>query len=310
MTGIRSACTMATVLATILCFATSNPVFAQYKDKKDSKRLLRAPGVKTGKAKLNRVYKKKFRAAAPRSEAILLKDLSTGRILFEQRANEQMPPASLTKIMSAVVILSEGNLDDSVVISRRAAAALPTKLYLRRGQVFPLRGLLEAMLIRSANDACLAAAEHIAGTEQAFVVKMNAKAQELGLTNTQFRNACGFNMVQHYSTAEELAKLTEYAMGYETFSTIVKEPMSVLRQVNQSREFVSRNTNRLLGVMDGVVGVKTGYTKAAGRCLITVVRRGDKELLLVLLNSRQRWTTAQTLLEGELRDVPAILGSY
>jgi D-alanyl-D-alanine carboxypeptidase (penicillin-binding protein 5/6) len=301
---------MVAVIVTILSLAASNPVLAQYKDNSDSKRLSRAHSVKTGKAKLHRVYKRKFRAVTPPSEAILLKDLTTGRIVFEQRANEQMPPASLTKIMSAIVILSEGNLDDSVVISRRAAAALPTKMYLKRGQVFPLRGLLEAMLIRSANDACLAAAEHIAGTEDAFVAKMNAKAQELGLTHTQFRNACGFNMVQHYSTAEELAKLTEYAMGYDTFSAIVKEPMAVIRQVNHPKALVARTTNRLLGVMDGVVGVKTGYTKAAGRCLITVVRRGDKELLLVLLNSRQRWSTAQTLLEGELRDAPTILNSY
>ncbi len=310
MKATRPAATVIAVIFTILCLAQSHPTMAQDKESKASKRLSPAHTVKGTKARLHRVYKRKFRAVTPRAEAILLKDLTTGRILFEQRAREPMPPASLTKIMSAIVILSEGNLEDSVVISRKAAAALPTKLYLKRGQVFPLRGLLEAMLIRSANDACLAAAEHIAGTEEAFVDKMNAKAQEMGLTQTQFRNACGFNMVQHYSTAEELAKLTEYAMGYETFSTIVKEPKAVLRQVNQSRAFVSRTTNRLLGVMDGVVGVKTGYTKAAGRCLITVVHRGDKELLLVLLNSRQRWSTAQTLLEGELRDAPTILDTY
>jgi serine-type D-Ala-D-Ala carboxypeptidase (penicillin-binding protein 5/6) len=310
MRAIPAAFAMIVVMLTILCLGASNPALAQIKDKSDSKRFSRAHGVKTGKSKLHRVYKRKFRAVTPRAEAILLKDLTTGRIVFEQRANEQMPPASLTKIMSAIVILSEGNLDDSVVISRRAAAAKPTKMYLKRGTVFPLRGLLEAMLIRSANDACLAAAEHIAGTEEAFVVKMNAKAQELGLTQTQFRNACGFNMVQHYSTAGELATMTEYAMGYDVFSAIVKEPMTILRQVDQPKALVARNTNRLLGVMDGVVGVKTGYTRAAGRCLITVVRRGDKELLLVLLNSRQRWSTAQTLLEGELRDAPTILDSY
>jgi D-alanyl-D-alanine carboxypeptidase (penicillin-binding protein 5/6) len=243
-------------------------------------------------------------------EGILLKDLTTGRVLFEQHAAELMPPASLTKIMSAIVILSEGNLNDTVMISRKAAAAKPTKLYLKPGQRFPLQSLLEAMLIRSANDACLAAAEHLAGTEEAFVIKMNAKAKELGLTHTQFRNACGFNMDGHYSTAEELATLTEYAMGYETFSAIVKEPMAVLRPVNQSKILVAHTTNRLLGLVDGVVGVKTGYTKAAGRCLITVVRRGDKELLLVLLNSRRRWSTAQSLLEGGLRDTAPILSSY
>ena len=262
----------------------------------------------TTKGKVHRSVKRKLTPAPP--EVILLKDLGTGRVLFEQHSTELMPPASLTKIMSAIVILSEGNLDDSVTISRRAAAAKPTKLYLKPGQIFPLQSLLEAMLIRSANDACLAAAEHIAGTEEAFVMKMNAKAKELGLSNTQFRNACGFNMDGHYSTAEELARMTEYAMGYETFSAIVKEPMAVLRPVNQSKVLVAHTTNRLLGLVDGVVGVKTGYTKAAGRCLITVVRRGDKELLLVLLHSRRRWSTAQSLLEGGLRDTVPILSSY
>src|SRR2546429_453536 len=196
--------------------------------------------------------------------------LQAGEKDFESGATiPPVPPASLTKIMSAIVILSEGNLDDAVRISSRAAAAAPTKLHLKAGQLFPLRGLLEGMLIRSANDACLAAAEHIAGTEAAFVQKMNAKAKELGLVQTQFQNACGFNMDRHYSTAEELARLTEYAMRYDTFSTIVKEPMVVLRPVNQSKVLVAHTTNHLLGVMDGVIGVKTGYTRAAGRCLIT-----------------------------------------
>jgi D-alanyl-D-alanine carboxypeptidase (penicillin-binding protein 5/6) len=267
-----------------------------------------SPRLTTTKGKIHRALKRKL-APAPR-EGILLKDLTTGRVLFEQHATELMPPASLTKIMSAIVILSEGNLNDTVMISRRAAAAKPTKLYLKPGQMFPLQSLLEAMLIRSANDACLAAAEHVAGTEEAFVIKMNAKAKELGLTHTQFRNACGFNMDGHYSTAEELARLTEYAMGYETFSAIVKEPLAVLRPVNQSKVLVAHTTNRLLGLVEGVVGVKTGYTKAAGRCLITVVRRGDKELLLVLLNSRRRWSTAQSLLEGGLRDTAPILSGY
>jgi D-alanyl-D-alanine carboxypeptidase (penicillin-binding protein 5/6) len=305
MISTRNALTALAALV-VLFLTPLGEAAAQYKDSNatTSHRLT------TTKGKIHRSVKRKMAPTPP--EAILLKDLGTGRILFEQHSTELMPPASLTKIMSAIVILSEGNLDDIVMISRRAAAAKPTKLYLKPGQFFPLQSLLEGMLIRSANDACLAAAEHIAGTEEAFVIKMNAKAKELGLLHTQFRNACGFNMDGHYSTAEELARLTEYAMGYETFSAIVKEPMAVLRPVNQSKVkvLVAHTTNRLLGLVDGVVGVKTGYTKAAGRCLITVVRRGDKELLLVLLHSRRRWSTAQSLLEGGLRDTAPILSSY
>src|SRR3989449_7945624 len=186
---------------------------------------------------------------------------------------------------------------DQVTVSRRAAAAHKIKLRLKPGQLVPLRGLLQAMLIRSANDACLAAVEHVAGDEEAFVARMNAKAATLGLTRTHFQNACGFDMPDHYSTAKDLAALTTYAMGNETFAAIVREPAAVIRTADQRKKFVARTTNRLPGTMEGVVGVKTGYTREAGRCLIAVVTREDKELLLVLLNARQRWGRAQELIE-------------
>ncbi|MBI3809807.1 MAG: D-alanyl-D-alanine carboxypeptidase, partial [Nitrospirae bacterium] len=171
---------------------------------------------------------------------------------------------------------------------RQAAAAHRTKLYLKPGQVLPLRGLLEAMLIRSANDACLAAVEHVGGDEESFVAKMNAKAAAIGLPRTHFQNACGFDMPNHFSTAEDLAVMTEYAMGHETFASIVREPAAVIRTTDQRKTYLARTTNRLLGTMDGVIGVKTGYTRGAGRCLITVVTRDGRELLLVLLNAHQR----------------------
>jgi len=234
-------------------------------------------------------------------EGVLLKDLTSGQTLFEKHADQPMSPASLTKVMSAIVILEEGNLEDQVTVRRRAATARGTRLYLKPGQVLPLRGLLEAMLIRSANDACLAAAEHVGGDEDTFVEKMNAKAAAIGLTRTRFRNACGFDMADHYSTAADLATLTEYAMANETFAAIVREPAAVIQTINQKRTFIVRTTNRLLGVIEGTIGVKTGYTRKAGRCLVAVVRRSDRELLLVLLNSRQRWKTAHALIEDGLR---------
>jgi len=248
---------------------------------------------------------KTYKRKAPRRplppEGILLKDLQTGQVLFEENADLSMAPASLTKIMSAIVILEEGNLDDPVTVSRQAAAAHRTKLYLKPGQVLPLRGLLEAMLIRSANDACLAAVEHVGGDEGSFVVKMNEKAAAIGLPRTHFQNACGFDMPDHFSTAEDLAVLTEYAMGHETFAAIVKEPAAIIRTTDQRKKYIARTTNRLLGTMDGVIGVKTGYTSGAGRCLITIVTRDGRELLLVLLNARQRWWRAHELLEYGLR---------
>src|SRR5438445_55967 len=151
---------------------------------------------------------------------ISLKDLTSGRILCENQADRPMAPASLTKIMAAIVVLEGGNLEDRVTVSRRAAAAHRIKLHLKPGQLVPLRGLLQAMLIRSANDACLAAVEHVAGDEESFVARMNAKATTLGLTRTHFQNACGLDMPDHYSSAEDLAALTTCAMGNETFAAI------------------------------------------------------------------------------------------
>ena len=242
-------------------------------------------------------------------EGVLLRDLKSGRILFAHHADQPMAPASLTKIMSAIVILEEGNLEDQVTVSRRAAAAHRIKLHLKPGQLVPLRGLLQAMLIRSANDACLAAVEHVAGDEESFVARMNAKAAILGLSRTHFQNACGFDMPDHYSTAEDLAALTSYAMGNETFAAIVREPAAVIRTADQRKRFIARTTNRLLGTMEGVVGVKTGYTREAGRCLIAVVTREDKELLLVLLNARQRWWRAQELIELGLQSFEESTGA-
>ena len=264
----------------------------------------RAHSMSSGKpaqVKAPNIYKRKAPRRPMPPEGILLKDLRTGQVLFEQNADLSMAPASLTKIMSAIVILEEGDLDDQVTVSRQAAAAHRTKLYLKPGQVLPLRGLLEAMLIRSANDACLAAVEHVGGDEESFVAKMNAKAAAIGLTRTHFQNACGFDMPDHFSTAEDLAVLTEYAMGHETFASIVREPTAVIRTTDQRKTYLARTTNRLMGTMDGVIGVKTGYTRGAGRCLITVVTRDGRELLLVLLNARQRWPRAHELIAYGLR---------
>lgn len=258
---------------------------------------LRASKGSPAQVKTPKAYSRQVPRHLLSPEGILLKDLKSGRILLENQADRPMAPASLTKIMSAIVVLEEGNLEDQVTVSRRAAAAHRIKLHLKPGQLVPLRGLLQAMLIRSANDACLAAVEHVAGDEESFVARMNTKAATLGLTRTHFQNACGFDMPDHYSTAEDLATLTTYAMGNETFAAIVREPAAVIRTADQRKKFIARTTNRLLGTMDGVVGVKTGYTREAGRCLIAVVTREDKELLLVLLNARQRWGRAQELIE-------------
>lgn len=235
------------------------------------------------------------------AHSILLKELKTGTTLYQFESEKRLSPASLTKIMSALVILEYGHLDDEVTVSPKAARAHKTHLRLRTGQIFRLEDLLKAMLIMSANDACLAASEHVGGDEPRFVERMNAKAVALGLRNTHFSNACGFDAPEHYSTAEDLAKLSEIAMHHPVFKELVSEEREIIMPINEHRAYVLRTTNRLLGRIPGVQGVKTGFTSKAGRCLIAKVSQDGRDLLLVILNSKRRWNTATSLINYGLR---------
>lgn len=235
------------------------------------------------------------------AHSILLKELNSGRVLYEHDSGKRLSPASLTKIMSALVILEQGRLDDQVTVSKNAARAHKTHLRLKPGQVFRLEDLLKAMLIVSANDACLAAVEHVGGDEGQFVTLMNTKAAVLGLADTHFSNACGFDGPDHYSTAEDLAQLSLTALQQPIFRQLVREEHSIIVPVNGYRPYVLHNTNRLLGRIPGVEGVKTGFTSKAGRCLIAKVSQDGSDLLLVILNSKRRWDTAKNLINFGLR---------
>ena len=231
------------------------------------------------------------------AHSILLKELRSGRILFEHEIEKRLSPASLTKIMSALIILDKGRLDDLATVSRNAARAPKTHLRLKVGEVFRLGDLLKAMMMVSANDACLAAVEHVGGDEEQFVRLMNAKASALGLSDTHFSNGCGFDGPDHYSTAEDLAKLSEVAMRNAVFRELVKEEREIITPVSGYRAYVLHNTNRLLGRIPGVEGVKTGFTSKAGRCLIAKVSQNGSDLLLVILTSNRRWNTAKSLID-------------
>lgn len=240
------------------------------------------------------------------AHGILLKELNSGRVLYEHDAGKRMSPASLTKIMSALVILEKGQLDDLVTISPNAARAHKTHLRVKAGQVFRLEDLLKAMLIMSANDACLAAVEHVGGDEAQFVTLMNAKAAALGLADTHFSNGCGFDNPDHYSTAEDLAALSVMALDQPIFRQLVREERAIITPVNGHRAYILHNTNRLLGRIPGVEGIKTGFTSKAGRCLIAKVSQNGSDLLLVILNSKRRWNTATNLITYGLQAAEAL----
>ena len=235
------------------------------------------------------------------ANSVLLKELRSGRVLYEHDSERRLSPASLTKIMSALVILEYGRLDEHATISKNAARAPKTHLRLRTGEVFRLDDLLKAMLIVSANDACLAAVEHVGGTEEQFVEMMNAKAVQLGLLDTHFSNGCGFDGPDHYSTAGDLAKLSEVAMQNPVFRELVREERDLIMPVSGHRPYLLHNTNRLLGRIPGVEGVKTGFTSKAGRCLIAKVSQNGSDLLLVIMNSNRRWVMAKSLINYGLR---------
>lgn len=235
------------------------------------------------------------------AHGILLKELRSGRVLYQHQAEKRLSPASLTKIMSALLILENGALDELVTVSKNAARAPKTHLRLKVGEVYRLKDLLKAMMMVSANDACLAAIEHVGGNEGQFVKLMNRKASSLGMRDTHFSNGCGFDGSDHYSTADDLAKLSEVAMQNAVFRELVKEEREIITPVSGYRTYILHNTNRLLGRIPGVEGVKTGFTSKAGRCLIAKVSQNDRDLLLVILNSNRRWNTAKSLIDYGFR---------
>lgn len=229
-----------------------------------------------------------------RAAALYLIDLKSGRVLLQKNATRRLPPASLTKVMTALVALESASPQHVVKIDPRALVHR-SSLKLHAGEQFLLRDLLTAMLVTSANDACEAIAWHVGGDADRFVAMMNERARTLGLHNTHFANACGFDAPGHYSTATDLAKLTEQALQVPAISMMVRTVIRDIASVDGTRQVLLRSTNELLLDPD-VTGVKTGYTSKAGRCLIASMFKDGHQLLLVGLNVRDRWEQATMLL--------------
>jgi D-alanyl-D-alanine carboxypeptidase (penicillin-binding protein 5/6) len=192
------------------------------------------------------------------------------------------------------VALEASSLEQVVPVDRHALVH-QSSLKLHAGEQFLLRDLLTAMLVTSANDACEAVAWHVGGDANKFVAMMNERTRTLGLKNTHFANACGFDAPGHYSTATDLAKLTEQALQVPAISMMVRTVIRDIATVDGTRQVLLRSTNELLLDPD-VTGVKTGYTSKAGRCLIASMFKDGHQLLLVGLNVRDRWEQAPRLL--------------
>jgi serine-type D-Ala-D-Ala carboxypeptidase (penicillin-binding protein 5/6) len=217
-------------------------------------------------------------------------------VLWAGRAGERRPPASLTKIMSALLAIERGGLNETVTVSAHAAAAHGTRLGLRRGERITAADLLAATVIRSANDACRALAEWHSGSEAAFVQRMNARAGQLGLADTRFANACGFDASGHYASARDLASLSETALADPHFSRLARTVKARARTAG-GRDFLFETTNALLGRLPGTIGVKSGYTSKAGQCIAAAAERDGVRVLLVMLDAHNRWWDAHGMME-------------
>jgi D-alanyl-D-alanine carboxypeptidase len=222
--------------------------------------------------------------------AALVVDLDSGQALYSLRAEERLPPASTAKIMTALLTLQRANLDDVVQVSARAAGRVGSRMGLTPGEKLTVRDLLYGLLLPSGNDAAAALAEHIAGSEEAFVALMNSTAAGLGLRGTHFTSPHGMDNPSETVSATDLVSLTRAALAYPAFSEIVATPavsVAGLKLVN---------TNQLLGTFPGADGVKTGTTDAAGECLVASRTRDGHRLLVVLLGSQDRYGEASALL--------------
>lgn len=218
--------------------------------------------------------------------AAVVLEASSGRVIYSKNATVKRSIASTTKIMTAVVALENGNLDDEVKISKRAAGIGGSVLGIREGQIFTLRELLYGMLLVSGNDAAIAVAEHIGGSVEDFAKMMNEKAQSIGASDSYFVTPHGLDAANQYSTAYDLAIITRHALRNPIFSQIVSTTSYYIP------EHGLNNTNELLSTYPGVDGVKTGYTGKAGRCLVTTALRNDMRIISVVLGSPTRTARA------------------
>lgn len=214
--------------------------------------------------------------------AIVL-DRKSKAIICGKNEKDKTKMASTTKIMTSIIVLENTNLNNIVEISAKAAGTGGSRLKIKKGDKITVKDLLYGLMLRSGNDAAVALAEYVGGSIEGFAILMNKKAEELGLENTNFVTPHGLDSEEHYTTVYELAILTDYALNNEVFSEIVKTKVCNIT-INGYPRTIS-NTNELLGNLNGVYGVKTGFTNGAGRCLVSSIKRGNLDVICIVLGA-------------------------
>lgn len=230
------------------------------------------------------------------AEAAILMDATTGRVLWERNSRKRMYPASLTKMMSGLLAVEAGDLSREVVASEKAAKTGESSIALAAGEKLTLYQVLQASLIKSANDATVMLAESVAGSEEAFVARMNHRAQALGLRDTHFTNPHGLHHDNHYSTAYDQVIIAREGLKNTDFADIVATSEAIIPWPGKPWSRKLPNRNRLLLWWDRCDGVKTGYTRQAGRCLAASATEGQWRLVCVVLKCQNSWQDARSLL--------------
>lgn len=234
-------------------------------------------------------------------KAYIVVNPRTGKVLSERNAHEQMPVASTQKLLTALVLLDGGNLDEMVAVSASDTQVEPTTMGIRPGERYRRRDLLEAMMVRSSNDIAKCLARTSAGTESRFVAAMNAKARSLGMMHSNFVNSHGLSAPGGYSTAYDLSILARAAMNHPYLHRLTETRETDFRFADGRVQHLW-NTNRVLFMSPYCRGLKTGYTEAAGRCLVTCGDRAGRKVITVILGSKTPdiWTDSMKLLHWGL----------
>lgn len=231
----------------------------------------------------NSTNKNSIKVPETNSRACVVIDRNTNTILYGKNENTKRKMASTTKIMTATIIIENYNLDETIEVSKKAAGTGGSRLGLKTGDKITIRDLLYGLMLCSGNDAAVALAEYASGNIQEFAKLMNQKAAELGLNNTHFETPHGLDADEHYTTAYELALLSNYALNNKTFAQIVGTKTHTIT-INGYSKTLS-NTNELLGSLDGVYGIKTGFTNGANRCLVTAYKKNNMDIICVVLGA-------------------------
>jgi len=236
-----------------------------------------------------------------KASAAILVEMDTGQVLYERNADTPRPPASTTKIMTAILLLEHLRGEEQIAASKRASETDGSSLNLKPGEKVSASDLLYALMLRSANDACVAVAERVAGSEAAFAEMMTRRAAELGATSTRFRNASGLNDPPNTTTARDLATLARYAATLPGFNEATRSRFRTIARSSDSKDVVLKNHAKFLWRFPGADGVKTGYTAPAGRCFVGSATWNGRRLLSVVLNSPDMYEETAALLRYGFR---------